>query len=90
MGAILCWLVVIHSMASYVIRHDRRSQVILEFFLSQANFSRATEINRVGCAKVVGRSLIGRKALQVSRRSVASVSRRLGRGCGSGARVYAD
>ena len=41
-------------------------------------------------AQVVGRSLIGRKASQVSRRSVASVSRRSNRGRGSGDRVYAD
>ena len=49
-----------------------------------------TQVTRGGRAQVVGRSLIGRKASQVTRRSVASVSRRLGRGRGSGARVYAD
>ena len=67
-----------------------RSQVTLEIFLSHANFCRVTQLTRDGRAQVVGRSLIGPKASQVSRRSVASVSRRSGRGLGSGARVYAD
>ena len=43
-----------------------------------------------GRAQVVGRSLIGCKAAQVSRSSVTSVSRRSGRSCGFGTRVYAD
>ena len=47
-------------------------------------------MTRGGRAQVVHWSLIGHKASQVSRRSVASVSRQSGRGCGSGARVYAD
>ena len=66
-----------------------RSQVTLEFF-SRSNFCRARPVTRGGRAQVVGRSLIGRKALQASRRSVASVSRRSDRGFDSGARVYAD
>ena len=58
--------------------------------LSHANFCWARQVTR-GCgAQVVGWSLIGRKALQVCWRSVASVSHRSGRGCDSGARVYAD
>ena len=66
-----------------------RSQVTLTF-LSHANFCRVGQVTR-GCrAQGVGRPLIGCKALLVSRRSVASVSRRSGRGCDSGARVYAD
>ena len=59
-------------------------------FYRHANFFRARQVTRCGRAQVVGRSLIGRKALQVSRGSVASVSRRSGRGCDSGTRVYAD
>ena len=59
-------------------------------FLSHANFCRVTQVTRGGRAQVVGRSVIGRKASQVGRMSVASVSRWSGRGCGSGARVYAD
>ena len=47
-------------------------------------------MTRAGRAQVVGRSLSGRKSSQVSRRSVASVSQRSGRGRGSGTRVYAD
>ena len=64
--------------------HSARSQIgrmSLLKFLSHANFCRARQVNRGGRAQVVGRSLIGRKALQVSQRSVASVSRRSGRGC---------
>ena len=59
-------------------------------FLSHANFCRVTQVIRGGRTQVIGRSLIGRKASQVSRGSVASVSRRSGRGRSSGARVYAD
>ena len=58
--------------------------------ISHVHFCRVTQVTRGGRAQVVGRSLIGRKASQVCRRSVASVSRRSGRGCGSGARVYVD
>ena len=47
-------------------------------------------MTRDGRAQDVGRSLIGSKASRVSQRSVASVLRRSGRGCDSGARVYAD
>ena len=54
------------------------------FFLAHANFCRVTQVTRGGRAQFVGRSLIGLKASQVSRRSVASVSRPSGRGCGSG------
>ena len=79
--------VVNHSMVSYVIRHDRKS--VLKF-LFQSNFCLARQESRGGRAQVVGRSLIGRKALQVGRRSVASVLRRSRQGCDSGARVYAD
>ena len=80
-------LVVNHSVASYVIRHGRKSVASL---LSHANFCRVRQVTRGGRAQVVGRSLIGRKASQVGRRSVASVSRRSGRGCDSGTRVYAN
>ena len=66
-----------------------RSQVTLEFF-THADFCRVTQVTRGGRTQAVGRSLIGRKTSQVSRRSVSSVSRRSGRGCGSGARVYAN
>ena len=76
---------VCHSARSYI---GRKS--LLKFILSHANFCRVTQVTRGGRAQVVGRSLIGRKASHVSRRSVLSVSRRSGRGCGSGARVYAD
>ena len=58
--------------------------------LFEANFCRVTPVIRGGRAQVVGQSLIGRKASQVSRRSFASVSWRSGRGYGSGDRVYAD
>ena len=58
--------------------------------LSHANFCRVRQVTRGGRAQVVGRPPIGRKASQVSRRSVASVSRRSDRGCDSGAWVYAD
>ena len=76
-------LVVTHSMTSYVIRYGRK-------FLSHAILCRVSQVTRGGCAQVVGRLLIGPTASQVSRRSVASVSRRWGRCCGSGAQVYAD
>ena len=49
-----------------------------------------TQVTRGGRAQVAGWSLIDRKASHVSRKSVASVSRRSGRGRGSGVRVYAD
>ena len=49
-----------------------------------------TQVTRGGRVQVVGRSVIGHKASQVSRRSVVIVSRRSRRGRGSGARVYAD
>ena len=64
--------------------------LILLKFLSHANFCRVRQVTRGGRVQVVGRSLINRKVSQVSRRSVASVSWRSGRGCDSGARVYAD
>ena len=67
-----------------------RSQVTLDFFLSRSNFCRVTQVIRGGRAQVVGRPLIGHKASQVSRRSVASVSRQSGHGRSSGARVYTD
>ena len=73
--------------------HSARSSIgrkSLLKFLSHANFCRTAQVTRGGRAQVVGRSLIGRKASRVSWRSIASVSRRSGRGCGSGARVYAD
>ena len=84
-------LVVNHSMASYVIRNDRKyvASHSWNLYLRQT-FCRVRQVTRGGRAQVVGRSLIGRKALQVSRRSVASVSRRSGRGRDSGAWVYAD
>ena len=78
--------VVNHSVASYVIRNARKSIARHSWnFLSHANFCRARQVTRGGRAQVVGWSVIGRKALQVSRRSVASVSRRSGRDCDSGA-----
>ena len=73
--------------------HSAQSQIgrkSLLKFLSHANFCRARQVTRGGRAHVGGRSLVGRKILQISRRSVASVSRRSGRGRDSGARVYAD
>ena len=89
--ASLCRLVVSHSVASYVVRHGRKSVASHSWkFLSHANFCRVTQLTRDGRTQVVGWSLIGHKASRVSRRSVASVSRRSGRGRGSGARVYAD
>ena len=66
-----------------------RSQVTLECFIS-CKLCRVRQVTRGGRAQVVGRSLIGRKASQISRRSVASVSQQSGHGCGSKARVYAD
>ena len=48
-----------------------------------------TQVTRGGRAQVIGRSLIDRKASHDSRRSVACVSRRSGRGRGSRVRVYA-
>ena len=84
-------LVVNHSVASFVIRHRRKSVASHSWNVSsQANFCRVRQVTRCGRAQVVGRPPIGRKASQVSRRSVASVSRRSDRGCDSGARVYAD
>ena len=79
-----------HSAVSYVIRHDRKSVASHSYFFSHANFCRAKPVTGGGRAQVLGRSLIDRKALQVSRRSVASVSRRSSRGRDSEARVYAD
>ena len=58
--------------------------------LSHANFCRVTQVTRGVRGQVVGRSLIDRKTSKISRRSVASVSRRLGCGCGSATRVYTD
>ena len=83
--------VVNQSVASYVIWHDRNSVAShsWNFYLMQT-FAEPDRQLRGGRAQVVGRSLIGRKALQVSRTSIAGVSRRSGRGCDSGARVYAD
>ena len=90
LAASLCRLVVIHSIASYVIRHGRKSIACHYWiFLSHANFGRVTQVTRGSRAQVVGRSLIGRKASQVSRRSVARVSWRSRRGCGSGTRFNA-
>ena len=83
--------VVNHSVALYVSQHDCKSIASHSWnFLSHANFCRARQVTRGGRTQVVGRSLIGCKALQASRRSVATVSRRLGCDCDSGARVYAD
>ena len=64
------------------------STVVSRSQVSHANLCWVTQVIRGGRAQVVGRSLIDRKASQVSRRLVASVLRRSGRG--SGARVYAD
>ena len=76
-----------HSMASYVIRYDRKWVASHSWiFLSRANW----QVTRGGCTQVVGRSLIGCKTSQVSQRSVANVSRRSGRGCDFGVRVYAN
>ena len=83
--ASLCRLVLIHSMASYVIWHGPKS-VTFEI-VSHANFCWVTPVTRGGHAQVIGRSLISHKASQVSRRSVPSDSWHSG--CGSGARVYA-
>ena len=89
--AILCRMVVIHSMASYVNRHGRKFVASHFWFFSfQANFCRVAQVTRVGRAQVVGQSLIRRKASRVSRSCITSVSRRSDRGCGSGIRVYAD
>ena len=65
------------------------SQVTFEVFIS-CTFCREILVTRDGRARVIGRSLIGRKASQLSRRSVASASRQSGCGRGSGARIYAD
>ena len=75
---ILLWSVVNYSVASQV------------KFLSHENFCRARQVTWGGRAQVVSRLLIGHKSLQISRRSVASVSRRLGRDFDSWAWVYAD
>ena len=86
-----CRMVVIHSMASYVIRHGSKFVASHFWFLSfHANFCRVAQVTRVGRAQVVGQSLIRHKASRVSRRCITSVSRRSDRGCGSGIRVYAD
>ena len=71
--ASLFGLVVIHSLASYVTRHGRKSVASHSKFLSHATFCRVTQITQGGQAQVVGRSLIGRTASQVRPRSVASV-----------------
>ena len=71
-------LVVNHLMASYVIRQDRKSvasQSLLKF-LSHTNFCWVKQVTWGGRIHVVGRSLIGRKASQVSQSD-------------SGTRVYA-
>ena len=73
--------------------HSVRSEIgrkSLLKFSSHANISQVTQITRGGRPQIVDRSPIGRKASQVSRRSVAWVSRRSGNGCASGAWVYAD
>ena len=74
--ASLCRLVVIQSAAPYVVRHGRKSVAshCWSFYLMQT-FYRVTQVTRGGRAQIVGRSLIGRKASQFNRRSVASVSR---------------
>ena len=88
--ASLCRLVVVYLVASYVVRHGRKSVAShSENVLSRSNFCQVTQLIPGGRAQVVGRPLIGRKASQVSRRSVASVSRRSGHGLSSRARVYA-
>ena len=84
MVAGLSRLVVNYSVASYVIWHDRKSAASHSWIFSHPNFCRARPVTRGGRAPVAGQSLIGRKALQVSQRSVASVSQRSGRGCDSG------
>ena len=66
-----------------------RSLVTFEIFVS-CKLCRVTQVIRGSHAQVVGRSLLGRKTSHVSRRSVASESMQSGRGCGLGARVYAD
>ena len=89
--ASLCRLVVIHSPAPYVVLHGCKSVASHSWnVLSHANFCRVTQITWGGRTQVVSRSLIDRKASQVSRRSVANISRRSSRGRSSGARVYAD
>ena len=89
--ASLCMLVMIHSAASYVVRHGRKSVASHSWnFFSYANWCQVTQEFQGGRTQIVGRSLIDRYASQVSRKSVASVSRRSSRGGGSGARVYAD
>ena len=80
----LCRLVVVHSMASYVIHKS------LLKFLSHANFCRVTQVTQGSHAQVIGQSLISRKPSQVSQRLVASVWQQLGHNCGYGARVYAN
>ena len=59
-------------------------------FLSHAIFCWVTQVTWGSRAQVVSLSLISPTASQVSWRSVANVSRRLGHGCGSGVRVYGD
>ena len=86
----LCRLVLSYSVASYVVRHGRKSVTSHSWNFHFMQTFAEWQVTRGGRAQVVGRSLIGRKASQVSRRSVASVSRRSGCGRGSGARVYAD
>ena len=85
----LCRLVVIHSVSSYVVRHGRNSVAPHSWNSHLMQTFAETQVTRGGRAKIVGRSLIGRKASQVSRRSVASVSRWSRRGRGSGTRLNA-
>ena len=59
-------------------------------FLSHPKIGKVRQVTLGGRAQVVGRSLISGKESQVSQMSVASVSRRSGRGCDSRARVHAD
>ena len=86
-----CRLVVIHWGTSHVVRHASKSVASQSWnFFSHANFCGLIQETRGGRTHVVGRSPIGRKGWQVSRRSVASVSRWSGYCRGSGAQLYAD
>ena len=77
------------GLACHSARTLNRSQVTLEIFIWGKLLPSHTGNSRWSCPD--SRSVANRsQASQVSRWSVASVSRRSDHGCGSGARVYAD
>ena len=80
------------SIQAPAIRYAYRKQLRYDFSIFRLIVTplQARQVTWGGRTQVVGRSLIGRKALQVSRRSIAGVWQRSGRDCDSEARVYAD